>query len=550
MADPFNEDLLRRTATRLDPITGNRSAVFSPSAPQVPQGVVLQSYAPMQTSPNVGWDTRPIQPTGPNAATRAMFETRPVVDPAVAQRLPTQSAAAIRPHTPSVRELLSVGQTAPVQPTSPTAGPIAKAARGATTGIGGFVRSVPGAIGRGVGYMAGLDQISTGVNQLLGDQGGSRLEGLGRTALGAATLVPQLRVPAMIGSAGLSVLDAAGGPANIIRNIDAGAARLFGNTPPGQPQADQPTQYWADGRPVAQPVTSQPVTSQPAQTVEAPAVPATPVTQAAAQPLPQTAPRAAPAARPIAQADLSRAGQARLDELRQMAGQQLAEPTQRTIEREPIREMQVFGPANNYGQAQRTGPGMYQLPQWDGPAPNMPEGEVMVDRSGIRSTFSERNGTERLTDMPKLDDVSTQQLVQFINAAQSSSDPRVRAASAQAFEMLRSQAGLESDERIAAGRDAASIRSSQISAAAQGQFTPTQMNVPVGTDALGNPIIKTVPVAMDKRTGQFQGVPTGSQAPSIEDRMKLPGYADAYAKLIAKGYQPGQAHEMLSANGF
>jgi hypothetical protein len=206
----------------------------------------------------------------------------------------------------------------------------------------------------------------------------------------------------------------------------------------------------------------------------------------------------------------SAAAQSNVERLQAMARQELAGSQQA-----PQGGIQVFGPTNGYGGAQRDPiyPGMYHLPAWDGGGAS--DGPVTVLRgaggNALASQFDPATQTER-AQMPRLTGDSPAELLQFVTATQGSSDPRVAMANKQATELLAAQLGLNAElERQRMASDA-SVRSAGISAgggieqarisaaANRYQFQPGQRV----SDALGNTTY-TEPVLFDRQTGEVRG---------------------------------------------
>lgn len=599
---PTPDEILRqqRTATRLDP-SGARSTVYQKPAGQVPRGIVTSGVEPMPAR------AQTIQPPASqiDPTRRAMFEARPTVAPEVSQRMAQRLAPRQMP--PGATVQVDPTGTARVNPLNSDAPRSIGQIRGAPTpaagvgaagakigrlaapgfieravgGLGGAVRGAAGAIGRAAGSLGGLYQISKGVNQMTGDQPGGGWQGAARAALGAAAFVPgPVGTAGRIGSAVFTGADALGvspfaSPFEIGRKAtDAamaddtireylnrargaiGLAPAAGPATPAEP---------AGGAPGAAPAAATPA----AAWFDSPGAIAANVAQPAPRapaPVGPRGTRTAPAGGPV-----SRAAAGRLAQLREIAGQELdRQPlAQQTLaERAPIPEIQVYGPGGQPGRP--VGPGMTELPAWEGDALRgaPPEGQVQIDRGGGRNIISsfadaQRGGTERVAYAPELTGLAPTELLETIRNSTGSDDPRIAELNRQATELLMTQlreagaldrtqmqveGGLAQQQEATRGTlGAADIRArADRETGGQGRVIMGNERRQVGVDAFNQPIYETFSVPYDRFTGER----IGEQKAQPQSKVSPDEYRGAVERLMAKkGYSRDDAVAYLKQQG-
>lgn len=539
----------QRAATRLDP-SGARSMVYG-GAGQVPPGAVTAGTEPM---PARVTNIQAPPPAG-NPGVIASYRARAAVDPAVAQRVsalqgpqpgaaggplprpapqpaqPTgfawggRGAPAAAPVAPAevvgptrfasgVRAASRAGTTGSVPAGAPVAaggapgggvpGVIRQAAQQAGGRIAAAAASPAGRMVRGVagaaGAMAAFPTAAMAYDNIVNQPGAaSKVAGAGQAALAASAALPGVWGEAgRLANLGYQAVVNTGAGSKIERAV-RGALGM--GEPAGAPA---PVGYSSNPSPAVQQI---PMGRGPEPTATAAPATATaaPVTPAATRgPISQAAQRRT-SNRPVGEP--SAAAQANIERLQDMAGQELA-----GIQEAPAQQggIQVFGPANGYGGAEQVAQGVYELPP--SPQGGAADGPVTVLRgagsNALASQFDPATQTER-AQMPRLTGESPAELLQFVQATQGSSDPRVAAANKQAMELLAAQLGLSAElERQRMASDASvraagisaggGIEQARISAAANRyQFQPGQRS----TDALGNTTY-TEPVAFDRQTGQ------------------------------------------------
>lgn len=591
---PTPEELLRqqRTATRIDPTTGARSSVYGGPG-QVPKGVVTSGVEPMAAR------AQTIQPPASqyNSARRAMFDARPAVDPTVQQRAMAQGPTAPSNAPRSIAQMR--GMPTPATPAAPgvKAGRFAMPdmIQRAAGNAGQALRGAVGTAGRIAGGIAGMMQVSKGVNQMAGDQPGSFVEGAGRTAAGAAALAPRTVLPKVMGVAGpvgavasgsLALTDMLGMPATGLSPHALGTravnAALGNETIRGGIDALRRAMGFPEAAAAAPAGTPAPAagTPQAPGAAAAPATPAaawfdTPAAAAANVAQPPAAPRAARGGGPISRAAAPAAQ--RVAQLQDMAARELAAP--QTAGRAPIAEVnvedsapiQVFGPGGQQGR--QVGPGMTELPAWEGDALRgaPPDGQVQIDRGGGRSMISsyanaQQGGAERAAGIPETAGLSLQELAQVWNATAGSDDPRLQALNQQTAELIATQmreAGalertqMSAESGLAQQREAtrgtlgaANIRAQADKASRGGAPATVQIDVPVIDPATGQPAVDRItgqPVTRrsaaywDPAANQYRPVEIGEAGGQAQSAQ----WNAAIEALVGRGYTPEQAADYL-----
>lgn len=508
----MNDELLKPTGTRIDPITKVRTPVYTPPANQVPSSVVMAGGGSMPAQV-----TNEMRVAPPRASPiREAISQRASVAPQVAQRLAQSPAARpidvprtladVRGAAPATNLPFpnQIGQgiapiKAPPMGSVPTPGniPMPSAAPMAAAGEGVISRAAKVAAEKGGSVLGGVKpaiqraasspaaQIMGGVGKMAGGiaAGGTGLMAIdnvanGNKMLGAAqgALAATAFLPGPLGTAGQA---ANLGYQTIVNSktlsdlIKKGYNFATGKKEPEGPGATvmpEVPEVRPDQRSQA-PV----ATVAPAAAAAGGVSPATPVAEAATSPNKPRGPIAKAADRVVRDASaapMSKTAQDRVGELQQMAGAeqeaQLGVP--RTGESTAV---QAFGPGDQYAGSRQTGPGVYELPAFDNGANPMPPGDVAIlrgnmgakQRGSIETRFDGARGEER-ANMPELKGYEPGQLFEFMRQAQGSNDPRVIEAGKVAAELLGAQRKIDADVAMQDSRNEALIKQQQIQSGA------------------------------------------------------------------------------------